>query len=123
MIKELQDTEEKYISALENGIADYVTAMSREDLPKCLRGKKHRIFGNIEAIYEFHKKKFNPKLLQCGDDVEKIANLFTNFITNDYFYLYITYGINRSQSEQICISNLDFWKVKFNFYLENLLFL
>lgn len=85
--------------------------MNRRELPKTLRGQKHRVFGNIESIYKFHCNEFYPKLVECGDDVEQIADLFTSYVTRDYFYGYIIYAINRKRSELLCNYHVHYWKV------------
>lgn len=110
-MEELLKSEENYILALENGITHYLSALKCESLPKCLRGKKKQIFGNIEKIYEFHKNKFYPNLLQCGGDVVKTADLFTSFITNDYFYEHVTYGTFQSSMNKFSEQHDEFWKV------------
>lgn len=69
------------------------------------------MFGNIESIYKFHCNEFYPKLKNCEDDVEQIAELFTSYVTRDYFYGYIIYAINRKRSELLCNDHVIFWKV------------
>lgn len=85
--------------------------MNSQQLPKTLRGQKHRVFGNIESIYKFHCNEFYPKLLDCGEDVEAIADLFTIYVSKDYFYAYIIYAINRKKSELSCNYHVHYWKV------------
>lgn len=93
-----------------------MTVMNQRELPKTLRGQKHRVFGNIESIYKFHCNEFYPKLLECGDDVEQIAELFTSYVTRDYFYGYIIYAINRKRSELLCNYHVHYWKVRNGFF-------
>ncbi|XP_070496141.1 pleckstrin homology domain-containing family G member 4B-like [Chironomus tepperi] len=110
IIRELQENEENYVRSLKNGIVNYMTVMNRRELPKTLRGQKHRVFGNIESIYKFHCNEFYPKLVECGEDVELIAELFTSYVTRDYFYGYIIYAINRKRSELLCNYHVHYWK-------------
>lgn len=92
-----------------------MTVMNRRELPKTLRGQKHRVFGNIESIYKFHCNEFYPKLVECCEDVEQIAELFTSYVTRDYFYGYIIYAINRKRSELLCNYHVHYWKVSNGF--------
>jgi hypothetical protein len=69
------------------------------------------VFGNIFSIYKFHADEFFPKLVECGEDVEQIAELFTSYVTRDYFYSYVIYAINRKRSELLCNYHNGFWKV------------
>ncbi|CAG9812083.1 unnamed protein product [Chironomus riparius] len=110
IIRELQENEENYVRSLKNGIVNYMTVMNRRELPKTLRGQKHRVFGNIESIYKFHCNEFYPKLVECCEDVEQIAELFTSYVTRDYFYGYIIYAINRKRSELLCNYHVHYWK-------------
>lgn len=101
------------MKSLKAGIDNYIMAFTRKDLPKTLRGQKHRIFANIKSLYSFHQYEFLPRLLQCSDDPEQIAEVFTSFLTKDFFYGYIIYAINRKRSEQLCNYDQAFWKVSY----------
>lgn len=87
-------------------------ALDKDEIPKTLRGQKHRIFANIKTIYNFHQHEFLPGLVKCCDDPEQIAEVFTSFVTRDFFYGYIIYAINRKRSELLCNYHADFWKVR-----------
>ena len=109
IIQELLDNEARYIEALKNGINDYIVPFCNVLLPKTLAGKRLQIFSNIEVIYEFHEKKFLPKLLQCGFDPEKVASVFIDFIIKCKFDNYIFYVRERAKSDQICSENKYFF--------------
>lgn len=66
-----------------------------------LRGKKYHIFGNIERIHSFHKDEFLTSLIECHEDVLLISNLFYTFITKDYFYGYVLFGLNKPRAERM----------------------
>lgn len=111
IVRELLENEENYVRSLKAGIENYMSVFSRKELPKTLRGQKHRIFANIKSIYSFHCYEFLPALVNCFDDPEQIADVFTNFVTRDFFYGYIIYAINRKRSELLCNYDSAFWKV------------
>lgn len=89
-----------------------MSVFDRKELPKTVRGQKHRIFANIKSIFNLHEHEFMPRLIQCSDEPERIAEVFTSFISRDFFYGYIIYAINRKRSEQLCNYNGEFWKVR-----------
>lgn len=110
-MRELIENEENYVRSLKAGIGNYMTVFERKELPKTLRGMQHRIFCNVKSLHGFHQHEFLPALQRCGDDPEQIAEVFTSFITRDFFYGYIIYAINRKRSELLCNGHVDFWKV------------
>lgn len=113
IVREILENEENYVRSLKAGIDNYMSAFDRKEIPKSLRGQKHRIFANIKTIYHFHQHEFLPALVLCDEDPEQIAEVFTNFVTRDFFYGYIIYAINRKRSEKLCNSDISgaFWKV------------
>lgn len=61
MLKELVDTEEAYVQHLRELVDDYIKTMRDPEsdipMPDDLRnGKDKMVFGNVEAIYEWHQK-------------------------------------------------------------------
>ncbi|CAH0547747.1 unnamed protein product [Brassicogethes aeneus] len=61
VLKELIDTEEAYVENLKEIVEDYMRTMADPEceipIPEDLRnGKDKMVFGNIEAIYEWHKE-------------------------------------------------------------------
>lgn len=63
------------------------------------RWENLQLFGNLREIYEFHKFIFQPKLLRCLGDVEKIAKLFIKTINDGYFNYYVCHSIVEKSSE------------------------
>lgn len=61
VIRELVDTERDYVNDLKQIVEGYMTLMRNPEneipLPEDLRGGKDKmVFGNIEAIYEWHRE-------------------------------------------------------------------
>lgn len=61
VIRELVDTERDYVNDLKHIVEGYMTLMrdteSEIPLPEDLRGGKDKmVFGNIEAMYEWHRE-------------------------------------------------------------------
>jgi hypothetical protein len=105
------------VKSLRTGINNYTTIFNCKELPKTLRGQKYRVFGNIKSIYKLHAYEFLPALSNCCDDPELIAEVFTSYVTRDFFYGYIVYAINRKRSELLCNYHVNFWKVSKRFGL------
>ena len=55
---ELVETERQYVKQLEECISCFISEMqsSGPQLPDALKGKEKVVFGNIQAIYEFHRR-------------------------------------------------------------------
>ncbi|VVC90683.1 unnamed protein product [Leptidea sinapis] len=70
-------------------------------LPESLRDRRLRmIFGNIEAIYEWHRDKFVRELEACIESPECLGPLFRRFLEKKMF-LYEAYCRNKPLSEYI----------------------
>lgn len=52
----------------------------KTNMPNSLRGKKFRVFGNIQSIRDFHENIFYPALKQSNMDIVQICNTFCEFI-------------------------------------------
>ncbi|XP_063707894.1 uncharacterized protein LOC134836635 isoform X2 [Culicoides brevitarsis] len=110
VVQELIQTEKSYVEGLERGISIYVTPLDRyaRNYPALL-GKKYHIFGNIERLYAFHKEELLPALLACNDDVIAIATLFYTYITKDFFYGYVLFGLNKPRAEKLTHEYKEFF--------------
>ena len=53
---ELVETERQYVKQLKECIDCFLNETQSPSLPDALKGKEKLIFGNIQAIYEFHHK-------------------------------------------------------------------
>lgn len=109
MIRELVQVEKNYVATLGRGINMYVQAMETSQLPADLKGKKYHVFANIERIHSFHESIFLPTLLACNENCFEIASLFYNSISNDCFYGYVLFSLNKLRAEKLCIENKDFF--------------
>ncbi|XP_026331830.1 triple functional domain protein [Hyposmocoma kahamanoa] len=105
VLRELVDTEEIYVADLRLICEGYMRHMqdpnAEPPLPDGLRDRRHRmIFGNIEAIYEWHRDKFVRELRPCVEEPELLGPLFRRFLEKRMF-LYETYCRNKPVSEYI----------------------
>ena len=55
-MNEVVETERQYVKQLKECIDAFITEMQSPSLPEQLKGKEKLVFGNIQAIYEFHNK-------------------------------------------------------------------
>ncbi|CAH2036113.1 unnamed protein product, partial [Iphiclides podalirius] len=105
VLRELVDTEEIYVSDLRLICDGYVRHMADPaadpPMPEGLRDRRHRmIFGNIEAIYEWHRDKFLCELQACMSKPELLGPLFRRFLEKRMF-MYEAYCRNKPVSEYI----------------------
>ncbi|XP_049885181.1 kalirin isoform X2 [Pectinophora gossypiella] len=105
VLRELVDTEEIYVTDLRLICDGYMRHMqdpnAEPPLPEGLRDRRHRmIFGNIEAIYEWHRERFLRELRACIDAPELLGPLFRRFLEKKMF-LYEAYCRNKPVSEYI----------------------
>ena len=56
IMTELVETERQYVKQLAECISCFVSEMQSSTLPDALKGKEKLVFGNIQAVYDFHKK-------------------------------------------------------------------
>ncbi|XP_050090764.1 uncharacterized protein LOC126574551 [Anopheles aquasalis] len=112
LIDELLETERNYINTLQKGITIYIEAVFNGPTapPPELGGKKYHLFGNLEYIFRFHRNAFLPKLLTTGNDVERIADVFIQFLENDSFYGYILYSMYHPKSQRVCEQHISFFE-------------
>lgn len=106
VLRELIDTEEIYVSDLQLVCEGYLRHVQDPNadppLPEGLqRDRRHRmIFGNIEAIYEWHRDKFLLELHRCVEEPELLGSLFRRFLEKKIF-MYEAYCRNKPVSEYI----------------------
>ena len=56
IINEMISTEDDYVSSLEYVLENYLPELRGDSVPSFLLGKKNVLFGNLERIYDFHKR-------------------------------------------------------------------
>ena len=110
---ELIETEKDYVKDLECIINGYLKEFeyAGKKIPAELHGQKKIIFGNIEQIYEFHKKDFLSELESSKDQPSLVGGLF--IMKSNEFEMYATYCKNKPNSEALRLNyiNLPFFKV------------
>lgn len=75
-------------------------------LPEALRDGKHKIiFGNVEAIYEFHRDHFLLELERCLEEPHRLGPLFKRYERR--LNMYVVYCQNKPRSEVIVSEHLD----------------
>jgi hypothetical protein len=112
IFRELIGCEANYVSILESGMKNYVSAMDDPDLPIELREQKLNIFSNIYRIYDLHASLFCPALQSSAGDITKISEIFINYIKNGYFYCYVVFMQNREKTLQLCDEHKLFFQVR-----------
>ncbi|XP_014470162.1 PREDICTED: triple functional domain protein isoform X3 [Dinoponera quadriceps] len=110
VIRELVDTERDYVNDLKQIVDGYMALMRNPDseipLPEDLRGGKDKmVFGNIEAIYEWHRDFFLKALERCLERPEELGPLFKRYERK--LHMYVVYCQNKPVSEYIVSEYID----------------
>ncbi|XP_064466147.1 triple functional domain protein-like isoform X2 [Ornithodoros turicata] len=108
VLKELVDTEQQYVADLGYIVEGYITVMRSGEIamPEDLKnGKDKIIFGNIEAIYEWHRDLFMAELEKCLEEPERLGLLFRRYERR--LNMYIVYCQNKPKSEYIVSEYID----------------
>ncbi|XP_026826598.1 kalirin isoform X2 [Ooceraea biroi] len=110
VIRELVDTERDYVNDLKQIVEGYMALMRNPDceipLPEDLRGGKDKmVFGNIEAIYEWHRDFFLKALERCLERPEELGPLFKRYERK--LHMYVVYCQNKPVSEYIVSEYID----------------
>ncbi|XP_060832863.1 triple functional domain protein isoform X3 [Bombus pascuorum] len=110
VIRELVETEKDYVNDLKQIVEGYMSLMrdpeSEVPLPDDLRGGKDKmVFGNIEAIYEWHRDFFLKALERCLERPEELGPLFKRYERK--LHMYVVYCQNKPVSEYIVSEYID----------------
>ncbi|KAK2576355.1 hypothetical protein KPH14_005709 [Odynerus spinipes] len=110
VIRELVDTERDYVNDLRQIVEGYMALMRDPEsdipLPEDLRGGKDKmVFGNIEAIYEWHRDFFLKALERCIERPEELGPLFKRYERK--LHMYVVYCQNKPVSEYIVSEYID----------------
>ncbi|XP_051163454.1 triple functional domain protein isoform X3 [Leptopilina boulardi] len=110
VIRELADTERDYVNDLRQIVEGYIALMQDPEtdipLPDDLKGGKDKmVFGNIEAIYEFHRDCFLKALEHCLERPEELGPLFKRYERK--LHMYVVYCQNKPKSEYIVSEHID----------------
>lgn len=92
IIQEMLANESDYFGQLTIGIQTYM-AHDTITSSDTLRENVSKIFGNIQQIRDFHENTFHSALKDCGNDITKIANVFSKFAQVQNFQFNITLHI------------------------------
>lgn len=104
----IQQTEQVQTVIGEQSASASSTSTSTDwpQLPEALKDGKHKIiFGNIEAIYEFHRDHFLHELERCLEEPHKLGALFKRYERR--LNMYVVYCQNKPRSEAIVSEHLD----------------
>jgi len=109
VIRELVETERDYVRDLALVAEGYMTLMRDSNceipMPDDLKGGKDKmVFGNLEAIYEWHRDFFLKALERCVEHPEDIGPLFKRYERK--LFMYVVYCQNKPVSEYI-VSEFD----------------
>uniref|UniRef100_A0A182WHU9 DH domain-containing protein n=1 Tax=Anopheles minimus TaxID=112268 RepID=A0A182WHU9_9DIPT len=128
-LRELITTEEAYVNDLSqivNGfIADIRNPSSTVPLPEDLKGGKERmVFGNIEAIYEWHRDHFLKSLQKCLQNPYELGPLIKR--SERKLHMYVVYCQNKPVSEHIVQEHMSYFdelrlKLKYKLCLGDML--
>ncbi|CAH1395165.1 unnamed protein product [Nezara viridula] len=104
VIQELIDTERDYVRDLSLVVEGYMELMRDPErpvpMPDDLRGGRDKmVFGNIEAIYEWHRDSFLKALERCCEHPEELGSLFKRYERK--LRMYVIYCQNKPKSEYI----------------------
>ncbi|XP_036147611.1 triple functional domain protein isoform X2 [Monomorium pharaonis] len=110
VICELVDTERDYVNDLKQIVEGYMALMRNPDceipMPEDLRaGKDKMVFGNVEAIYEWHRDFFLKALERCLERPEELGPLFKRYERK--LHMYVVYCQNKPVSEYIVSEYID----------------
>ncbi|XP_018907690.2 triple functional domain protein isoform X1 [Bemisia tabaci] len=110
VIRELIETERDYVRDLALIVEGYLKLMRDPDceipMPEDLRGGKDKmVFGNIEAIYEWHRDVFLKALEKCLHSPEELGPLFSR--CERKLHMYVVYCQNKPVSEFIVSEHID----------------
>lgn len=111
-LRELVSTEELYIQDLSEIVNGYIQEIRNSSaeipLPEDLKGRKERIvFGNIEAIYEWHRDYFFNALQRCLSMPSELGPMIKRYERK--LHMYVVYCQNKPMSEHIVSENLGYF--------------
>ncbi|XP_050044251.1 guanine nucleotide exchange factor DBS-like isoform X1 [Dermacentor andersoni] len=116
VMTELIETEKTYVHELYSIIQGYKKEMTNPEMkhlvPHSLYGKADILFGNMEALYQFHNDVFLQDLQNCRSTPELVGTCFVQR-KETFHKLYSAYCMNKPKSEALrleCASDNAFFK-------------
>uniref|UniRef100_A0A182P106 DH domain-containing protein n=1 Tax=Anopheles epiroticus TaxID=199890 RepID=A0A182P106_9DIPT len=128
-LRELVTTEEAYVNDLSQIVNGYIAEIrnpaSTVPIPDDLKGGKERmVFGNIEAIYEWHRDHFLKALQKCVQNPYELGPLIKR--SERKLHMYVVYCQNKPVSEHIVQEHMNYFdelrlKLKYKLCLGDML--
>uniref|UniRef100_W4VRC9 Putative triple functional domain ptprf n=1 Tax=Corethrella appendiculata TaxID=1370023 RepID=W4VRC9_9DIPT len=111
-LKELVGTEEQYVMDLSQIVNGYIAEIRNPNstipIPDDLKGGKERmVFGNIEAIYEWHRDYFLKSLQRCLINTHELGPLIKR--SERKLHMYVVYCQNKPVSEHIVSEHINYF--------------
>jgi serine/threonine protein kinase len=108
-LSELIDSEKQYIDRLDFCLRSYKLAIDENNatIPKSLKASSNELFGNIQEIYDFHKREILPQLEGCRDNLSDLADLFA-LSAQQMKALYVTYCQGKHRSEDVYNEHIEY---------------
>lgn len=108
VLQELVDTERDYVRDLGFLVEGYLNLMRNDEIPvpeDLKNGKDKIVFGNVEAIYEWHRDSFCAEIEKCIEEPQRLGILFRRYERR--LNMYVVYCQNKPKSEYIVSEYLD----------------
>lgn len=128
-LKELVTTEDAYVNDLSQIVNGYIAEIrnpnSTVPIPDDLKGGKERmVFGNMEAIYEWHRDHFLKALQRCQQNPHELGPLIKR--SERKLHMYVVYCQNKPVSEHIVQEHMSYFdelrlKLKYKLCLGDML--
>ncbi|XP_072264266.1 probable guanine nucleotide exchange factor MCF2L2 [Pyxicephalus adspersus] len=103
IINELIETERVYVEELQSILEGYASSLDNPEMnsliPVVLQNSKDVLFGNLQEIYEFHKRTFLKELEKCTEDTDSLGRCFLK--RKEDLQIYEKYCQNKPRSEAL----------------------
>ncbi|KAM9317319.1 putative guanine nucleotide exchange factor MCF2L2 [Gastrophryne carolinensis] len=103
IINELIETERVYVEELQSILEGYASSWENPEInpliPVVLQSSKDVLFGNLQEIYEFHKRTFLKELEKCTEDTDSLGRCFLK--RKEDLQMYEKYCQNKPRSEAL----------------------
>ncbi|XP_052565340.1 triple functional domain protein-like isoform X2 [Culex pipiens pallens] len=111
-LRELVTTEDAYVNDLSQIVNGYIAEIRNPNstvlIPDDLKGGKERmVFGNIEAIYEWHRDYFLKSLQKCLVTPAELGPLIKR--SERKLHMYVVYCQNKPVSEHIAQEHMNYF--------------
>ncbi|GFY63304.1 triple functional domain protein, partial [Trichonephila inaurata madagascariensis] len=103
-----EEEREKALTKRRVQIQGYLNSMRNDEVPvpeDLKNGKDKIVFGNVEAIYEWHRDSFCAEIEKCIEEPQRLGILFRRYERR--LNMYVVYCQNKPKSEYIVSEYLD----------------